>query len=535
MSEQQRGPAGSLARVAGALPRFTKRLGSRPLARRLDDLERALGDARVARQAFMLFVAFYVVVWTLYPTISRPNLDTHADMVENLMWGQEFRAGYYKHPPLFAWVTGAWFMVFPRADWAYFLLSALNTALAFAGTWSLIGLFDRSPRRLASVLFLGLMPLYTFLAIKFNANSILLAVWPWLGWAMVRAVRSQKALDGALLGALAALALLGKYYSGVFLLALFLASFRVEGWRRFYASPGLLAAGALFLALLAPHVLWLLSHAWQPIAYIDDFAAKSAVDLLVKLASFVIAQLAYHAPALGAAAAAVTADRGALGYFWRTDGSVRERDALLILGTVPFLATLLAALATGTALSAVWGIPLWFLSGFLVLSAPRAAHSKLRASILVAIVVVGYAVCLLASPLVRVLTFKAGWVVAVDPRREVSRMVERLWRETTTAPLRLVGGSRNLAPSMAFYAATRPSVFTPLDFAFAPWVTRERIDREGIAVVCYAADTPCLEADQRLFAGRGTLYLVSAAKTTWGMQGLQKEAVVRIVPPGARD
>jgi hypothetical protein len=78
-------------------------------------------------------------------------------------------------------------------------------------------------------------------------------------------------------------------------------------------------------------------------------------------------------------------------------------------------------------------------------------------------------------------------------------------------------------------------VFTPLDFAFAPWVTRERIDREGIAVVCYAVDTPCLEADQRLFAGRGTLYLVSAAKTTWGMQGLQKEAVVRIVPPGARD
>ena len=110
-------------------------------------------------------------------------------------------------------------------------------------------------------------------------------------------------------------------------------------------------------------------------------------------------------------------------------------------------------------------------------------------------------------------------------------MVERLWRETTAAPLRLVGGSRNLAPSMAFYAATRPSVFTPLDFAFAPWVTRERIDREGIAVVCYATDAPCLGADERLFAGRGVVQRMGVAKTTWGMHGPTKEVMVRILPP----
>jgi hypothetical protein len=535
MREQQRGPAGVPASVAGARNRFALHPSFARLARHLEELERGLEDARVARHAFLIFLGCYVVVWTLYPTISRPNLDTHADMVENLMWGQEFRAGYYKHPPLFAWVTRAWFTLFARTDWAYFLLSALNTALAFAGTWSLIGLFDRSPRRLASVLFLGLMPLYTFLAIKFNANSVLLAVWPWLGWAMVRAVRSQKAVDGALLGALAALSLLGKYYSGVFLLALFLASFRIEPWRRFYASWAFWAAGVVFLAVLAPHALWLLSYEWQPIAYIDDFAAKSPADLIVKLLNFVFAQLAYHLPALLATAAALTADRTTFFYFWRSDGTVKEREALLILGTVPFLATLLASLASGTALSAVWGIPLWFLSGFLVLSAPRQARAKLRASILIVIVAVGYAACLLASPLVRILTFKAGYVVAVDPRREVSRTVERLWRETTAAPLAVVGGSRNLAPSMAFYAATRPSVFTPLDFAFAPWVTRERIEREGIAVVCYATDTPCLDADQKLFGGRGVVHRIWVAKTTWGMHGPSKEVVVRVLLPTRRD
>jgi 4-amino-4-deoxy-L-arabinose transferase-like glycosyltransferase len=525
----------SAASVAGALPRLSLNSATDRLAKRLAPLDVELTDPRLARRAFLVFLCFYVVVWTLYPTISRPNLDTHADMVENLMWGQEFRAGYYKHPPLFAWVTGVWFSLFPRADWAYFLLSALNTALAFAGTWSLIGLFDRSPRRLASVLFLGLMPLYTFLAIKFNANSVLLAVWPWLGWAMVRAVRSRKVLDGAALGALAALALLGKYYSGVFLLALFLASFRVHDWRRFYASPAFLAASVLFLLLVAPHVVWVLAHELQPIAYIDDFAAKSAADLLRKLASFALAQLPYHLPALLATAAALTGSRATFFYFWRSDGSVKERSVLLILGTVPFLATLIAALGGGIALSAVWGIPLWFLSGFLVLSTPRPDHAKLRVSILIAAVAIGYAGCLAASPLVRIYTFKRGYVVAVDPRREVSREVERLWSETASVPLRLVGGSRNLAPSMAFYAAGRPSVFTPLDFAFAPWVTPQRIEREGIAIVCYATDTACLDADQKLFGGRGAVHRLSVAKTTWGMHGPRKEVVVRIVPPRGRD
>ena len=65
---------------------------------------------------FWLFIAAHITVWTLYPIIADSSVVIHHDMTEAWSWGKEFQLGYYKHPPLYAWIAGLWFHVFPRED-----------------------------------------------------------------------------------------------------------------------------------------------------------------------------------------------------------------------------------------------------------------------------------------------------------------------------------------------------------------------------------------------------------------------------------
>ena len=123
--------------------------------------------------------ALACLLWAWMSTVANGNLDSQFDMLENYAWSQSFRWGTHKHPPLFAWVVGAWFAVFPQTDWAYRLLSYANVWVALAGVAALgrrLGLGTLA--QWGALLLLWSFP-YTTLAGKFNANSQLLPLWPW--------------------------------------------------------------------------------------------------------------------------------------------------------------------------------------------------------------------------------------------------------------------------------------------------------------------------------------------------------------------
>ncbi len=50
----------------------------------------------------------------------------HIDVLEAYAWGKEFQLGYYAHPPFWAWIAGAWFLVFPVNNAWFILLEAIN-------------------------------------------------------------------------------------------------------------------------------------------------------------------------------------------------------------------------------------------------------------------------------------------------------------------------------------------------------------------------------------------------------------------------
>ncbi len=126
-------------------------------------------------------LGLYVLVWVLTRGLTDSNLDHYADMLENYAWGQSMAWGSTKHPPLFAWVTGLWFDIFPTQDIAYYLLSYLNVAIGLLGVYRLAHALRLPNLALPSVMLLCMAFPYSTLAAKFNANAILLSVWPWRG------------------------------------------------------------------------------------------------------------------------------------------------------------------------------------------------------------------------------------------------------------------------------------------------------------------------------------------------------------------
>src|SRR5690606_29780055 len=212
-------------------------------------------------------LAVFVFVWTIYPTFTRLNLDQYGDMLENYAWGIGWQWGYFKHPPFFAWTTAAWFEIFPNADWAYYLLSALNAGLAIFFSWRIATRFlDPWRAFIAAALFFFLPPV-TFLATKFNANAALLPLWPLTVLFYLRFLENKKLSDAIILGLVAAIAMLTKYFSAVLLASIVLHLLVDREARQLLRRPATWIAAGVFLAAFAPHVLWLVQVDFLPIAY----------------------------------------------------------------------------------------------------------------------------------------------------------------------------------------------------------------------------------------------------------------------------
>ena len=246
-------------------------------------LKSFVGFAAQSPYALPVLLVAHITAWTIYSCVAQSAGALHHDMTEAFTWGEHPALGYYKHPPLYAWVTGLWFQVFPRTDWAFYLLSQVNGAVGLAGVWFLAGRIAIPEIRLASALLLSLAPFHNIMAINFNANSGLLSLWPWTAFAFVKAMETRRARDGALFGAFAALAMLCKYYSILLLASCLLASFTNPRVKVIYRSWAPYAAVATGAALIAPHIWWLVTHDWQTIEYAKHTSGFESSFVLYKI------------------------------------------------------------------------------------------------------------------------------------------------------------------------------------------------------------------------------------------------------------
>ncbi|TKC86691.1 glycosyltransferase family 39 protein [Trinickia terrae] len=463
-----------------------------------------------------LLLPIHALVWTFAAWLSRGNLDVQGDMIENYVWGAEWQAGYAKHPPLFAWITAAWFEVFPHTDFAYFGLSAVNALAGLLGIVALAGRF--LPRRLAIAagLAMAVSPLYSNLAIKFNANSVLLSVWPWTAYFFVRYMQTGKRSAALALGALAALAILGKYFSIVLLVALLGAALARPQWRARLLSVDSLLVAAAGAVVLFPHLRWLVLHHFPTFGYAERRTGGTLPAAALRFGVYTLAQAGYMLLSFGFVVGLVARDRlhaAKLILLSHVRPSLHRDLWCLAIG--PLMVVGVIAVGSKTQMASVWGMAQWFALVPLWVAVLDRAAVRLEPGRAARMLCIYWALALAASAAVGYAGATRNTDDAAEPRAELAAAVHALWRERTGQALPIAAGSVHEAQSVGFYSDGQTRFWDIAEPETTPWLKAEDLARQGAVLVCPNSDAACV----RKAASFSHVQPISidVAKKAWGM------------------
>jgi 4-amino-4-deoxy-L-arabinose transferase-like glycosyltransferase len=451
------------------------------------------------------FLLSYGVMMFAFALVARGWGPLHADMTEAWAWGKEFQLGYGKHPPVFAWIAGAWFQVMPRTNWSFHLLSIINAGVGLAGVWMLAGLFLGVHGRWAAVLFLVLTPSYTLWALKFNANSVLLSLWPWTAYCFLQSLRTGSIPYALLAGLAGGLALLSKYYSVILLATLFLVAVLHPNCVRYFRSAAPYITAAFGLVLIAPHVWWLVRTHFPTFSYallkMQYPAAEAREHALIAV---IVSYLCLGAGVLALAVAFGEQFRSRCNRALRA--TCQPQTAWMIwLAHGPLLLTAAAYFVTNVRITGQYLMPAFFAMpvAFLSCSGPEIPARVVKRLAYCATVV--WAFILLSSPILASYAFAYANVQSLEPRKEIALAITEFWHTTFGRPLRYVAGTERLATAAAFYSSDAPSYLMIGDPSLSPWVATKQATQEGVFIACCISDQECLKR-ARQFVGESPFH-----------------------------
>ena len=467
------------------------------------------------RAQLLVMLVCHLLLWTWVGWSSRSNFDQPGDMVEAYAWAQGWQWGYYKHPPLSAWVAGLWFSVVPESHLGYSLLAALNSAVGLAGLALLAREFLPKPWVLLVVAVASLAPGVTTLAMRFNANAILISVWPWAMLMFVRLMQRGRARDAVGCGVACALAMLGKYYSGVLVLSLLATALWLPAWRaRLWSAPFALAVATAVLCL-APHANWLFSQTHGPLQYAQAAAGQEGHGAaLMRALTFGLAQCVFPLLAYLAFRLALQGPARNRGFWQAVTAPLRPRSEPLWLLTIgPIVATMLATVLTGARTATVWGLAIAAGLSLLAASRARDAGATLSLPRLWRTLAVAWLCVAVLSPVWWLTRATLSTPAVVEPREELAQALSDAWVAEYGTPLPWVSGTRALAASVAFYAPDHPSYWSLWNQSVeTPWTDSGTVVSEGAVIVCDTADDECQQRAETWSADRQVLQVAKSAR-----------------------
>ena len=78
-------------------------------------------------KSLFLFCSITSVLWALQSALQKNILP--ADAAESVCWGAKLQLGYYKHPPLSAWIAYLTSVVTNHCDFFQYLLDSVCTVI----------------------------------------------------------------------------------------------------------------------------------------------------------------------------------------------------------------------------------------------------------------------------------------------------------------------------------------------------------------------------------------------------------------------
>ncbi len=475
--------------------------------------------------AVALLCVAQAVAWTLAPALTHraPPLD----VVEMLAWGREGVVATYKHPNLPGLLLEAVRRLSSGALWPAYLLAQACVAASYAAVY-LLGRELLGPGRAAAgALLLTGVFYYSWPTPEMNHNLVQMPLWAWTCLALWRAAAGGRIGWWLLLGVFAGLSLWAKYSSGLLLAAAGLWIVLDAEARAQLARPGPWAALAAFALVAAPQVRFLVETGFLPLEYA---LARAGSGRAGGALSFLLTQIADHAVFLLMALAAGLFGAGAAR---RPPQEARARRFLAVMGLLPALLAALMAGATGMGLKDMWGMPMFNLSGLLLLAllpgrfdARRLARLALSAALLLALVPAAYAASVLLRAERPGKPSRVLW-----PQERIAARLLRAYESETGAMPRIVAGPVWEAGLVALTVPGAPSVFIDADERKAPWVSADKVAQQGALAVWRtgAAPAPGLAA---LAAGRE----LRQEAFRWSAAADARPIGITwtIIPPGAR-
>lgn len=227
-----------------------------PFERLTPWLRRTQAPLQTGRGFALALAGYILVAFALRAALFAP---ASQDDAEQLIFAQSLAGGYNPaQPPLYTWlVVGAGAILGPGLPAVLVVKFACLAALygfLFLAAREMLG--DATRAALAAMGLWGLH--YVAYDALFNYANTLphAAACAATLWALARLRRAGALADFALLGLCLGLGLLAKYAYALFAASLLAAALTVPGYRRALLRPGLALALAVALALLAPHLLW---------------------------------------------------------------------------------------------------------------------------------------------------------------------------------------------------------------------------------------------------------------------------------------
>ena len=447
----------------------------------------------LARPAYAVLAlgALQCVGWTLSCALTHhaPPLD----MVESYLWGHEWVVGTHKHPNLPGWLLEISRQMTGAIGWPGYLVSELLVAASYGFVFLLGRDMLGAPRALAGTLLLAALFYNTFPSIQLNHNIAQMPFWAGIAWLVWHLRTRPSALGWVLLGVIGAGSLYAKLSSALLIGVAGLWILYDPLLRRQLATPWPWLGLASFAVLLWPLTLWLIQFQFAPLNYAVEQAEASdgplqflgsqigAVAGVVVLAAYAGFLGTRHRPGIGPGpVASGPAPPPVLRY-------------LAVFTLAPLLLTIGWAWFSGTGLRGNWGTPMLGLSGLWIVAARSPRFSPVVLGRLARAVLVLLIALPVAHGLDTLFEARLGGRIKRQnwPQAEMKQRFDQLWQARTGGkPLRVIAGERWLAGLVALGPGEMPSVLTNGDYAITPWVTPERVAKEGALVVWITHEPP---------------------------------------------
>jgi len=494
-------------------------------------LRSALADPLHGNRRMVLALLFYTLLWALYGVLAKAGQDVHPDMAELVTWAREPALGYFKHPPLAAWLVAGWFRIVPVADWSYYLLAATMPSLALWIVWRLSADYLDSDKRILGVALLTLTPFFGAIALKYNVNTVLLPLWAATAFAFLRAFERRSLVWAAFAGLGAAGAMLGKYWSMFLVAGLVLAALMDRRRWSFLRAPVAWIMVVVSAVVLAPHIVWLVQNDYPPFRYVAAAHAPATMFASARSAvTYLLGSAGYVALPVALVLLAARPDRATVHDMLWPENPARRLAARAFW--LPLLLPVFGALAFAVEVTSLWSMSAFALLSVVLLSSPRLVVPRIAVDRILALVILVPVLMTLAAPVIAIVIHRNGLPPDQTQGSLVAPWVEATWRSRTSVPLRIVGGDN--AYGTAFYLADKPTAFPDFNKTEAIWMDEARVTRDGMAMVCRVADAGCVAEAQRRAAADprgGAPVDVTVARALAGHSETPQRYRIWVLPP----